>query len=91
MKRLANFSSPPLLDPPNFKNPGLTQGKRTFEISKWARYRLDVENTTGSVTDSEEFGASPFEILVGMHTPEFLRYCVLVSGGVPDCLNFDVW
>ena len=32
-----------------------------------------------------------FEILVGMYMSEFLRYCVLVSGGALDCLNFDVW
>ncbi|CAL8994458.1 unnamed protein product, partial [Prunus brigantina] len=31
-----------------------------------------------------------FAILVGMFIPEFLQFCVIVSGDAPDCLNFDV-
>ena len=36
------------------------------------------------------FGCYDFPLLVGMPLVEFLRSHVIVSGGAPDCLNFDV-
>ncbi|CAL9004087.1 unnamed protein product, partial [Prunus brigantina] len=36
------------------------------------------------------FDYSEFAFLVGMPMPEFIRSCVIVSGGAPDCLNFVV-
>ncbi|KAL6284223.1 hypothetical protein ACE6H2_015152 [Prunus campanulata] len=36
------------------------------------------------------FYYSEFAILVGIPMPEFLRSYEIVSGGAPNCLNFDV-
>ena len=36
------------------------------------------------------FYYSKFAILVGMPMPEFLRSCLIVSGDIPDFLNFDI-
>ncbi|CAL9013729.1 unnamed protein product [Prunus brigantina] len=31
-----------------------------------------------------------FALLVGMTMPKFIQSCVIIRGGAPYCLNFDV-
>ena len=66
----------------------LFQGKRTFEISKWARYRLDVENTTGSVTYSEEFRSSLVILFVWLQLSFFKLYLFIIILSLKSKLGY---